>query len=142
MRAIRGMRFLINRRFEAICRNASAVCNCEISRRAVVSALSGALVGCRSRPKTGGPSVQFTRVPQADPAGQEKNDIIQGVVKGGRPGQQIVLYARSGKWWLQPLRTEPFTKDLAKRHVDKRNAPGHGLCGLAGGTRLPSAVYL
>jgi len=31
-------------------------------------------------------------------------------VKGNRPGQQIILYARSGKWWLQPLVNQPFTK--------------------------------
>ncbi len=29
---------------------------------------------------------------------------------GARPGQQIVLYARSGTWWVQPLIEQPFTK--------------------------------
>ena len=24
-------------------------------------------------------------------------------------GQQIVIYARSGKWWVQPLVSHPFT---------------------------------
>jgi len=31
-------------------------------------------------------------------------------VSGARPGQLIVLYARSGAWWLQPLVSQPFTK--------------------------------
>ena len=55
------------------------------------------------------PSIEFTRIPQADPGGQEKNDIIEGVVKGARTGQRLVLYARSGKWWVQPLVASPFT---------------------------------
>ena len=29
---------------------------------------------------------------------------------GGRPGQQLVLYARSGVWWVQPLANRPFTE--------------------------------
>ncbi len=29
---------------------------------------------------------------------------------GARPGQQLVLYARSGQWWVQPLTNEPFTR--------------------------------
>jgi len=31
-------------------------------------------------------------------------------VIGARPGQQIVLYAKSGAWWVQPLANEAFTK--------------------------------
>ncbi|HKQ04354.1 MAG TPA: glycoside hydrolase family 16 protein [Blastocatellia bacterium] len=40
----------------------------------------------------------------------DKLDIIQGRVTGARPGQQIVLYAKAGAWWLQPLSNIPFTK--------------------------------
>jgi len=40
----------------------------------------------------------------------DKLDIIQGRVIGARPGQQIVLYAKTGAWWLQPLSNLPFTK--------------------------------
>jgi hypothetical protein len=68
------------------------------------------LTGCRSRAH-GGPSIEFTRIPQSDPSGNEKNDIIEGIIKGGRPEHRIVLYAHSGdKWWLQPLRNNPFTR--------------------------------
>jgi hypothetical protein len=31
-------------------------------------------------------------------------------VAGAHSGQQIVLYARSGPWWVQPLTNQPFTK--------------------------------
>ena len=68
------------------------------------------LSSCRSQPAAVEPSIEFTRVPQADEGGREKHDIIEGRVAGGRPGQQIVLYARSGAWWVQPLLTQPFTK--------------------------------
>ena len=35
---------------------------------------------------------------------------IAGRVKGARKGQRIVLFARSGMWWVQPLAADPFTK--------------------------------
>jgi len=84
--------------------------NLRTNRRVALGTLTGAFLGaCRSR-EDPGPSIDFTRIPQADPGGKEKNDIIEGVVKGGRPGQRIVVYARSGKWWVQPLRNNPFTQ--------------------------------
>jgi hypothetical protein len=69
-----------------------------------------ALSGCRSRRGVAGPSIEFTRVPPAAEGGPDKLDIIQGRVLGARPGQQIVLYAKSETWWVQPLVNEPFTK--------------------------------
>lgn len=68
------------------------------------------LGGCRSSGAKVGPSIKFTRIPQADEAGRDKHDIIEGNVTGGRAGQQIVVYARSGTWWVQPLVNQPFTK--------------------------------
>ena len=80
------------------------------NRRVALGAVTGAfLAACHPRDNAG-PTIQFTRIPQADPGGNEKNDIIEGIVKGGRSGQRIVLYARSGKWWVQPLRINPFTR--------------------------------
>src|SRR5579884_3343600 len=68
------------------------------------------LTSCHSQHADDTPSIRFTRVPQADRGGKEKNDIIEGVVTGGRAGQQIVLYANSGnRWWVQPLVSHPFT---------------------------------
>jgi hypothetical protein len=78
-----------------------------LSLLVVVCALLG---GCRSSGANVGPSIEFTRIPQAVEDGRDKHDIIEGRVTGSRPGQQIVLYARSGKWWVQPLMNQPFTK--------------------------------
>jgi hypothetical protein len=68
------------------------------------------LNGCRSRPQAVGPSIEFTRVPPAEVDRTDKLDVIQGRVIGARPGQQIVLYAKTGTWWIQPLSNSPFTK--------------------------------
>jgi hypothetical protein len=73
--------------------------------------MTGALFhGCRTRQASDRPSIEFTRIPQADNGGREKHDIIEGRVTGARAGQQIVLYAKSGVWWVQPLVVQPFTK--------------------------------
>jgi hypothetical protein len=69
-----------------------------------------ALHGCHSKKTSAGPSIEFTRVPQAAEGSPDKLDIIEGRVTGVRPELQIVLYARSEKWWVQPLANEPFTK--------------------------------
>ena len=48
-------------------------------------------------------------------------DFIEGRVGGAKPGQQVVLYARSGGvWWIQPLVANPYTKiqtDLAWKNT-------------------------
>lgn len=68
------------------------------------------LSGCHARKTEVIPSIKFTRVPQAKLEEPDKLDIIQGQVQGGRQDQQIVLYARTGAWWVQPLSSGPFTK--------------------------------
>ena len=68
------------------------------------------LEGCSSGPRQPAPLIEFSRIPEANPGGQETQDIIEGFVNGARPGEQIVLYSRSGQWWVQPLATHPFTK--------------------------------
>ncbi len=65
--------------------------------------------GCHSPASQSQTSVAFTRVPRADKGGGDENDIIQGTAAGARTGQRIVLYAKSGIWWLQPLPEHPFT---------------------------------
>ena len=69
-----------------------------------------AICGCSRWQAKPGPSIEFTRVPPADGSGRDKVDIIEGQVIGARPGQQIVLYAKTGTWWVQPLVDEAFTK--------------------------------
>src|SRR5262245_37403872 len=78
-------------------------------RRKALGLLTGALLTACHPNDSLGPSVEFTRIPQTDPGSNEKHDIIEGIVKGGRQEQRIVLYARSGKWWVQPLQNNPFT---------------------------------
>ena len=36
-------------------------------------------------------------------------DFIEGRVTGAKPGRQIVLYAYSGIWWIQPFASQPYT---------------------------------
>jgi len=74
----------------------------------IVFALCFLLCGCRPRPTTAGPSIEFSKVPPAMQGGREKVDTISGRVTGARRGQQIVVYARSGPWWVQPWPTAPF----------------------------------
>ena len=68
------------------------------------------LCGCRSQPVDAGPSVVFTRIPLAGEGGPDKFDVIEGHVAGAHPEQQIVLYARSGTWYVQPYADQPFTR--------------------------------
>ena len=55
------------------------------------------------------PSIRFTLVPGASVGGPQRLEPIAGQVTGARPGQKVVIYARSGGWWVQPLANEPFT---------------------------------
>jgi signal transduction histidine kinase len=67
------------------------------------------LTGCGARSSNVGPSIEFTKVPVAGHGGPDRVDTIEGRVVRARPGQQIVLFARWGPWWVQPLADQPFT---------------------------------
>ena len=64
---------------------------------------------CKSLPKVGAPSITFTQLPSFGPGRGDKTDPIEGVVTGAKAGQRVVLYAKSGVWWVQPTFDEPFT---------------------------------
>ncbi len=66
------------------------------------------LSGCRSQKPAQAPTVEFTKIPPAAQGGRERVEFIEGRVVGARPGQQIVVYARSGPWWVQPWPDKPF----------------------------------
>jgi hypothetical protein len=68
------------------------------------------LAGCRSGQSGLKPSIEFTKIPAAREGGPDKMDTIEGRVVGAHPGQQIVVYARSGQWWAQPMASQPFTR--------------------------------
>jgi hypothetical protein len=77
-------------------------------RNVIILAL--VMCGCtkwQTRPE---PSIEFTKVPPASEGGPDTAGTIEGRVTGARAGQQLVLYARGGQWWVQPLANQPFTK--------------------------------
>ncbi len=66
---------------------------------------------CGRRAPAVEPAIEFTAVPPAAEGGSDTLAPIAGRVAGARPGQRIVLYAKSGVgvWWVQPLTVQPFT---------------------------------
>ena len=78
------------------------------STATLVVLLVAVLGGCRSQNSSHAPSIEFTRIPPAAQGGRERTDVISGRVAGARPGQRIVVYARSGPWWVQPWPEKPF----------------------------------
>src|SRR5580658_1731572 len=75
---------------------------------AVVFLSALAAVGCRSEKTPETPSIIFTEIPPAAQGGRERVAAISGRVSGVRPGQRIVVYAKSGPWWVQPWPEQPF----------------------------------
>src|ERR1700761_5740439 len=73
-------------------------------------ALCMPLSGCHSRNANIQPVIEFTKVPPAEEGGPDKFELIEGRVTGARSDQQLVLFARAGTWWVQPMADEPFTK--------------------------------
>lgn len=67
------------------------------------------LSGCRPVRNQGEPAIEFTRVPVSGEGSPDKLEAIEGRVSGAQPGQRIVLFARSGMWWVQPFANQPFT---------------------------------
>jgi hypothetical protein len=88
-------------------------------RSAVLVFLSLLISGCHSAPKTSAPTVAFSKVPAADQESpyrtdiverDYKTDIIEGRATGVRPGQRIVLYAKTdGRWGVCRQSGPPFT---------------------------------
>ena len=71
--------------------------------------------GCLNKAPDAQPSIEFTVVPPAAVGGSDRTAAVSGRVNGARAGQRIVLYAKSGVWWVQPLTAEPFTTIAADR---------------------------
>ncbi len=68
--------------------------------------------GCGPAPAVT-PLIDFRVVPEASPGGPDRMATIAGTVRGARAGQRIVLFAKSGQWWVQPFSQSPFTPILA-----------------------------
>ncbi|HEX6719252.1 MAG TPA: sensor histidine kinase [Pyrinomonadaceae bacterium] len=56
------------------------------------------------------PTIEFTVIPFTDKGGIDTTGTIEGKVTGARPDQLIVLYARSGAWYVQPFYDAPYTR--------------------------------
>ncbi len=84
-----------------------------ISRRTgptvgVVCLLTVLITGCAVFSNS--PSIEITSIPPAEKGGGRELDEIRGRVRGANSEQQVVLYARSGAWYVQPFADQPFTK--------------------------------
>jgi hypothetical protein len=77
----------------------------------IVSAVLCASSACQSPQARVEPKIEFTKLPKADQGGPSNLATIEGRVTGARPGQRIVLFARSGigVWWVQPFADQPYT---------------------------------
>lgn len=80
---------------------------------ATSSLLCISATACRPEPAVP-PAIEFTTVPRADAGGPDVFAAVAGRVRGARPNQRIVLFARSDEgWWVQPFRSRPFTEIAA-----------------------------
>ncbi len=68
------------------------------------------LAGCAARNENNRPVVELTNIPLADKGGGLELDTINGRVIGAEKDQQVVLFARSGAWYVQPFADQPFTR--------------------------------
>src|ERR1700726_4789120 len=92
-----------------------------VARTAIFSVLLVyfALTGCHSSSRNSAPTVAFSKVAAAYQEGPYKTDIferdyktdtIEGRATGARPGQRLVLYAKTdGRWGVCRQSGQPFT---------------------------------
>jgi hypothetical protein len=92
-----------------------------VAHTAILSALLlyFVLTGCDSSSRNSAPTIAFSKIAaayQESPYKTDmtesdyKTDIVDGRVTGARPGQRIVLYAKTdGRWGLCPQSGQPFT---------------------------------
>ncbi len=75
-----------------------------VHRRGIALAVWVVLAcGCGSKDARVQPAIEFTAVPPAATGGSDRLARIAGRAAGARPGDRIVLYTKSGVWWVQPL---------------------------------------
>jgi len=69
------------------------------------------IIGCwTSLNASSEPTIEFTRLPYTHEGGTVFVEPIEGRVVGAQPGQRLVIYARSGDWYVQPFIDQPFTE--------------------------------
>lgn len=98
-------------------------------RLSLFLAFAAVFAGCSPHAKVE-PAVEFTRLPPTGEGSAEKLDLIAGRVKGAQRGQHIVLFARAGFWWVQPLDSQPFTEIQADSTWKNSTHPGSAYAAL------------
>jgi hypothetical protein len=93
-------------------------------RLPIVIACELLLTGCQRFTSQREPTIIFTKIPPAGEGNPQVLDEIEGRVTDAAPGQRIVLYARSGMWWVQPLATDPFTPIQPNSRWKNKTHPG------------------
>jgi len=66
--------------------------------------------GCGTTSNRNSIRIEFTNIPQSSEGGSDNIEMIAGRIEGAKSGQKIVLYAKSGVWWIQPFLNDPFTE--------------------------------
>lgn len=88
----------------------TSAAGCPAWKAFLLTLVCGLLISCRQPGATIVPAIEFSKVPQAEVGGPDKVQTIEGRVIGARAGQRIVLFAKSGQWWVQPSAKQPFTE--------------------------------
>jgi hypothetical protein len=84
-----------------------------VRHRAVVLVIAVFASACTNRVIDRKPSITFTEVPEAAEGGEQRVASIAGRTSDARPNQRVVLFAKSGTWWVQPFAAKPFTEVAA-----------------------------
>jgi hypothetical protein len=87
-------------------------------------ALGLVAAACGQAPPVTAAAVTVTQVPEAAVGGSDRVRPIAGRVAGAGRGDRIVVYARSGVWWVQPTVAEPFTPIAADGTWQTTTHPG------------------
>jgi hypothetical protein len=106
----------------------------DVERKAVLRVAAGVLcllaAGCQGRQAAADPAVAFTKLPPAGEGSPDKLYAIEGRATAVQPGQRIVLFARSGLWWVQPTADHPFTDIQADSSWKSFTHPGSAYAAL------------
>jgi hypothetical protein len=106
-------------------------------KTAIAGLVLVALCACQTPKAAVAPSIEFTRLPPAGDGNPDALHAIEGRAVGTRPGERVVLFARSGIWWVQPTADHPFTAIAPDTTWKNSTHPGSAYAAL-----LVTADYL
>ncbi len=98
--------------------------------RSILGLLCILLCGCQSPQARVEPSIQFTRLPPSGEGSPDKLHPIEGRVTGAQANEKVVLFARSGIWWVQPTADQPFTAIQSGSRWESMTHPGSAYAAL------------